>query len=162
MIELENWKSFKVYSVVPDEVQPQITTTWVITEKSIENAKTIKARLVFRGFQEEQDLIVECPTAHKSTLRIAFTIAAMKLWKIKITDTKSAFLQGQNIERDLFLVLPKDSDDENKLRKLNKAVYGLNDLARQWYVSAKEVIENLGCIQSNLILRYFSITQIIS
>ena len=86
----------------------------------------------------------------------------MKLWKIKITDTKSAFLQGQNIERDLFLVLPKDSDDENKLRKLNKAVYGLNDLARQWYVSAKEVIENLGCIQSNLILRYFSITQIIS
>ena len=70
----------------------------------------------------------------------------MKLWKIKITDTKSAFLQGQNIERDLFLVLPKDSDDENKLRKLNKAVYGLNDLARQCYVSAKEVIENLGCI----------------
>ena len=26
MKELENWKSFKVYSVVPDEGQPRITT----------------------------------------------------------------------------------------------------------------------------------------
>ena len=44
MKELENWKSFKVYSVVPDEGQPRITTTWVITEKIIDNAKTIEAR----------------------------------------------------------------------------------------------------------------------
>ena len=65
MKELENWKSFKVYSVVPDEGQSQITTTWVITEKLIDNAKTIKARLVARGFQEEQDLVVESLTAQK-------------------------------------------------------------------------------------------------
>ena len=51
--ELRNWKSFKVFSVVPDEGQPQITTTWVITEKLIDNANTIRARLVARGFQKE-------------------------------------------------------------------------------------------------------------
>ena len=88
--ELENWKPFKLYSVVRDEGQLWITTTWVITEKLIENAKTIKARLAAaRGFQVEQDLVVEPPTAHKSTMRIAFTIAAMKSSKIKKQPTKS-------------------------------------------------------------------------
>ena len=45
------------------------------------------------------------------------------------------------------LVPPKESGDENKMWKLNKAVYGLNDAAWQWYIKGKEVIENLGCIQ---------------
>ena len=116
-------------------------------DKLIDNPKTIKARLVARGFQEEHDLVVESPTAHKSTLRMAFTMAAMKSWKIKLTYIKSAFLESQNIEWDLLLGLPKESDDEYKLRKLNKAAYKLNDAAQQWYVSVKEVIENLGCIQ---------------
>ena len=111
MKDLENWKSFKVYSVVPGEVQPLITTTWV-TEKLIDDAKTIKTRLLAPGFQVEQDL--EFPTAHKSTLRIAVTIAAMKSWKIKRTDIKSAFLQSQNIEQDLSLVPSKEIGDENK------------------------------------------------
>ena len=53
MKDLENWKSFEVYSVVPGEAQPLITTTWV-TEKLIENAKTIKARLLALGFQVEK------------------------------------------------------------------------------------------------------------
>ena len=35
MRELENWKSFKVFSVVPDKGQPEITAKWVITEKLI-------------------------------------------------------------------------------------------------------------------------------
>ena len=84
-------------------------------------------------FQEEQDLVIESLTAHKSTLRVAFTIAAMKSWKIKTTNINSAFLLGkvlrQNIKQGLFLVPPKESGDENKMWKLNKAVYGLNDAA---------------------------------
>ena len=148
--ELRNWKSFKVFSVVPDEGQPRITTTWVITEKLIDNANTIRARLVARGFQKESDLVLESPTAHKSTLRIVFTLT---------TNIKSAFLQGQNIEWDLFLVPPKENGDKNKLWKLNKAVYGINDTARQWYDSVKKVIEKLGCIQSKFdhaLFQYYS------
>ena len=80
-------------------------------------------------------------------MRVAFTIAAMKSWKIKTTNINSAFLLGQNIKQGLFLVPPKESGDENKMWKLNKAVHGLNDAAWQWYVKGKEVIENLGCIQ---------------
>ena len=83
----------------------------------IDNAKTIKAGILAGGFQEKQDLVVESPTAHNSTLRIAFALAAMKSWKFKITDIKSAFLQNRNIERDLFLVPPKGS--RNKISCTN-------------------------------------------
>ena len=86
----------------------------------------------------------------------------MKSWKIKTTDIKSVFLQDQNIVRDLFLVPPKESGDENKLWKLNKALYGLSDALRQWYVSVKEVVQNLTCIQSKYDPALFYITQIIS
>ena len=43
--------------------------------------------------------------------------------------------------------------------KLYKAVYGLNDATRQWYVSVKEGIENPGCIQSkydSALFQYYS------
>lgn len=51
-------------------------------EKIIDNESTIEARLMATGFQEEHNLIVESPTAHKSTLQIIFTIAAIKSCKV--------------------------------------------------------------------------------
>ena len=40
---------------------------------------------------------------------------------------KVSILQGQNIKRDLLLVPPKESGDENNFWQLDKAVYRLND-----------------------------------
>ena len=43
--------------------------------------------------------------------------------------------------------------------KINEAVYELNDAARQCYVSVKEVIKSLGCIQSKYgppLFQYYS------
>lgn len=146
--ELDRWKQFNVYDAVPDEGQLHITTTWVVTEKVIDSQQTIKARLVARGFQEDFDQNVESPTVHKSTLKIAFAVAALKLWTCKTIDIKAAFLQGNNITRDVFLKPPKEASDNNKLWKLKKAVYGLNDAARQWFLSVKTVFDSLGCVQS--------------
>lgn len=51
--ELENWKPFNVYHVVPDEGEPHITTICLIMEKIINNESTIKAQLVARSFNKE-------------------------------------------------------------------------------------------------------------
>ena len=67
-LELDNWKKFNVYIQVKDTGQKAITTTRVITEKRINNHISTKARLVARGFEEEQCLQVDSPTAHKTTL----------------------------------------------------------------------------------------------
>ena len=74
-LELQNWKSFNAYDVVPGEEQPHVTTIRVVMEKIIDCESTIEARLMATGFQES-------PTAHKSTLQIIFTIAAIKSCKV--------------------------------------------------------------------------------
>ena len=54
MKELSNWKNYQVYTEVEDKNQAIISTRWVITTKVIGEDKIIKARLVPRGFQDEE------------------------------------------------------------------------------------------------------------
>ena len=44
--ELAKWKQYGVYTEVEDTGQPAITTRWVLTEKSVEGVRMVKARLV--------------------------------------------------------------------------------------------------------------------
>ena len=72
-------------------------------------------------------------------------------WTVKSTDVKSAFLQGKPIKRDVYLQPPKEAiNSKGTLWKLNRCLYGLNDAARQFYVSVSEVLMKHGCIQSSL------------
>ena len=89
--ELENWKTFRVYTETPDMGQKTISTRWVITKKEICDQETIKARIVVRGFEEEGKIQADSPTASKSTLRMVMAIAASKNWKIETIDIKAAF-----------------------------------------------------------------------
>ena len=49
-------------------------------------------------------------------------------WKYHSIDIKSAYLQGNTIQRKIFLKPPKEYD-EGKLWRLKKTVYGLCDAA---------------------------------
>ena len=72
-------------------------------------------------------------------------------WMIKTTDIKSAFLQGKPITREIHLQQPKEAPDSmGKLWKLRRCLYGLNDAARQFYVSVSELLLKLGCVISSL------------
>ena len=70
-------------------------------------------------------------------------IAASKIWKIGRLDIKSAFLQGQKIERDVYLKPLKEAGTD-RLWKLNKTVYGLGDPLRRWYFRVKDELRALG------------------
>ena len=52
--ELGNWKNNQVYTEVEDKNQAKISTRWVVTTKVIGEDKIIKARLVARGFEDEE------------------------------------------------------------------------------------------------------------
>ena len=146
--ELELWKEYNVYSEVIKGSQRAISTTWVVTEKRKMNNHVVKARLVARGFEEEGNNQVDSPTADRSTLRLLLALASTFQWKCKTLDIKSAFLQGKQIERDVFLISPPEHNKSNVLWKLNKVVYGLNDAARNWYQSVVKELVDLGCFQS--------------
>ena len=102
----------------------------MITKKITENEETVKARLVVRGFEEEDKIQSDSPTAAKSTLRLAMAIAASKGWSSETIDIKAAFLQGKQIEREIFVMPPKEIKEDGIIWKLNKTAYGLEDASR--------------------------------
>ena len=145
--ELKKLKDFDTYEIVDGAGKDVITTTWVLGKKEEE----IRARLVARGFEEEDCVVKDSPTLAKSSLRVVLAIIASKEWPVETTDIKSAFLQGSKLDRDVFVKPPKEAGlDKGKVWKLKKCLYGLRDASRQWYLKVKETLLSLGCEQHKL------------
>ena len=104
----------------------------------------MKARLVARGFLENQLVEKHSPTAAKESIRILLIIAVSLGFRIHSLDVKSAFLQGDTIDRIVYLKPPKEAGTAN-LWRLNKCVYGLKDASKRWYLRLhKELCEKHG------------------
>ena len=138
--ELDKLQEFDTYEVIEDEGQEYITTLWVVTKKGDE----LRARLTAKGFQELQEVPKESPTMHKHTLRIILAIAATNKWNISASDVKSAFLQGNELDRIVLVKPPKEAKLQKKLWRLRKCLYGLRDASKKWYEKVKHNLEKLG------------------
>ena len=95
------------------------------------------------------------PTCSKEAVRITLCVAATNNWGCHTIDVKAAYLQGNPIERDVYLRPPREYDS-GKLWKLRKTVYGLSDAARQWYMRMKSELLKLGANVSKLDPALFS------
>ena len=149
LAEHDNWVRNKVYVRVNDCGQSTISLRWVVTEKIKNSVPVVKARLVARGFEEELFQRTDSPTCSKDSLMLSLAMMASYGWQSHSIDIKCAFLQGNEIERDIYVRPPKEFDD-GYLWKLNKNVYGLNDAARAWYSRLKHVLMKLGMRISQL------------
>ena len=144
--EIRKLQDFDVYEEIDYNGQECITARWVVTRKG----EAVKARLVARGFQEKEELVTDSPTIGKPITRICFSVASSRSWSLKTTDIKSAFLQSDPPDRDVFLVPPKEVIKPGKVWLLKKSLYGLNDAARQFHNSVAAELRRLGCVQSHL------------
>ena len=127
-----------------------MSTTWVITSKMVHGTMTTKARLVVRGYEEDEKVRSDSPTCNKENIRALLAIAVANDWSIKALDIKAAFLQGKSIDRDLYIKPPKECRKENVIWKLKKVVYGLTDASRSWYLRVNEVLDKLGMKKSSI------------
>ena len=100
--ELQKLQLFDVYEETEDHGQVCIGTRWVLTYKG----SSVKARLVAIGFQEKERVPSDSPTVAKTALRTLMALAASNCWEIMTTDIKSAFLQGKEVDRDIFIPPP--------------------------------------------------------
>ena len=123
--EIQKWIENNVFEVVEandiaEGVEP-ISVSWVLTDHDGKR----KARLVARGFEEEplKSESTHSPTCRKESLRLLLSIVASMDWTIKTIDITSAFLQGQQMDRLVYLIPPKEAADKNVVWKLNKCVY---------------------------------------
>ena len=65
-------------------------------------------------------------------------------WKPQTIDIKTAFLQGNSLEREIFIKPPHENRKHNTLWKLKKCVYGLKDASLHWYRKVKWFMESIG------------------
>ena len=144
--ELKSWDNFDVYEEIVDEGQSKIGTNWVLTEKIINGVSGVKARLTVRGDQEEtSDIRKDSPTVRRGNVKIFCAVAAKEGWNIKSIDGTSAFLQGAPIEREVFILPPKERRVPGLIWKLKKPVYGLTDAARGWHLALDSKLIEAGC-----------------
>ena len=155
--EIKNWQDNQVYTEVEDKGQPVISVRWVITEKLKNGKPVVKARLVARGFEEDSSELEKfSPTCLKESVKITLAIASAKKWKLHTLDIRSAYLQGNPMQREVYLKPPSEYDT-GKLWRLQKCVYGLSDAARSWYDRVRRQLVELGlkvCSYDNAVFSY--------
>lgn len=148
--EIRNWKENDVMEEVEKRGRKGISTRWVITEKIKDGKKICKARLVARGFEEKGvNEGNEAPTCAAEALKVTLGVIKRKGWECESIDIKTAYLQGEKLERTVYIQPPKEAETK-KLWRLKKAVYGLKDAAKVWYFSLKRILESLGGVCSKL------------
>ena len=140
--ELLEWKQRNVYSEVKFDDQDLITLRWVCKPKLIDDKPSVKARRCARGFQEDLDIRSDSPSCSREGIRIALTIIASMKWQLNGLDVRTAFLQGRPIDRDVYVLPPKEANT-NHVWKLNKTIYGLNDASRSWYLKLRDELVSL-------------------
>ena len=148
--ELDSWDEFRVYDEVKDVGQQTLGTNWILTEKVIDGELAVKARLCVRGDQEMESFRTDSPTVHKDSINVFFMVAAKNGWKIQTADIKCAFLQGKELDRDVFVRPPKERRIPGVIWKMLKRTYGFTDASRGFYLELSKALKDLGCIQSTL------------
>ena len=107
----------------------------------MKDGKTItKARVVAHGFEEQKNdtSMNDSQTCSKKVLRVPLTLLLSQSWSLNSIDIKSAFLQGKEINRDVYLKPPKDFARERKVRLLKKTVYGIYNASKSWDTRVKK------------------------
>ena len=81
-----------------------------------------------------------------ATIRTVLYTAVMKGWDLRQMDVNNAFLNGA-LSETIFMAQPpgfKDLSKPNHVCRLKKAIYGLKQAARAWYIALKNAILQLG------------------
>ena len=147
--ELQDFASFDVYDVVnrPPKMD-MISTQWVLVDKENDQGEIKrKARLCMRGDCEKNKHLIptDSPTVNKVTLKLMLTIAASKGWEISCSDVTRAFLQTEDLRRDIYVIPPIEAKvPANKCWKLKRAAYGLIDASRGFFLNYSKKLQNLG------------------
>ena len=139
--EVDNLTRYGTFEEVPDEGKEKITSRWVVTKKLKQDGQKedVKARLVARGFQETVDPQSDSPTALRESNKLFYAIAANENFNLRSMDIKAAFLQSNELDREVLVEPPADIKKPGVVWRLVKPLYGLKDASRKFWLRMKEI-----------------------
>ena len=124
-----------------------LPSTWSIVYKGDPKDGIVKARLCVRGDREKgvEDLRTDSPTANAESTRLLLSFAASMELKINTLDFSSAFCQGKDIERTVFLRPPPDirAKKPGMVWRVVKRLYGFKDASRGWMQALDEDLKKM-------------------
>ncbi|KAG7559183.1 Integrase catalytic core [Arabidopsis thaliana x Arabidopsis arenosa] len=146
--EINSIEKLKTWNLVdlPLGASP-IGLKWVFKLKrnSDGSINKYKARLVAKGYVQQYGVDFEevfAPVARIETIRLLIDLAASHGWEIHHLDVKTAFLHGE-LKETVYVNQPEGFEikgEENKVYKLNKALYGLRQAPRAWNNKLNQIL----------------------
>ncbi|KAK7585906.1 hypothetical protein V9T40_000085 [Parthenolecanium corni] len=123
---------------------------------------TFKARLVVRGFQQNDDLDdIYSPVARMCTLKLLLSYCCQGSYTIHQMDVETAFLNGPKVS-EVYVKQPvvhvNINDNGNKVSHLKKSLNGLKESPRNWYKCFNNFIVTSGFERNNFDCSLYSTT----
>uniref|UniRef100_A0A2N9J933 Uncharacterized protein n=1 Tax=Fagus sylvatica TaxID=28930 RepID=A0A2N9J933_FAGSY len=130
---------------------------WVLRKKYKADGSLdkYKARLVAKGFTQQPgvDFVdTYSPVAKFALVRIIMVVAARLDLELHQLDVKTAFLNG-DLKEEIYMDQSDGfhiKDQEGKVCRLKKSLYGLKQSSRQWYLKFHQAILDIGYEMSHL------------
>jgi len=149
--ELENMKNLNVFKTVKKlpEGANVIKSRWVFKYKKDSEGNIIKrkARLVAKGFTQKYGIDFKdtfSPILKPDSIRILTSIAAQNNFSIQQIDVNAAYLNA-NLKKDIYMSAPEGHTDYGKyFWKLNEALCGLKQSAKEWNDELNSQLKNIG------------------
>ncbi|CAB4001163.1 Hypothetical predicted protein [Paramuricea clavata] len=152
--EYESLMDNNTWTLVDEpEDQQVLPGKWVYKVKYGANGQVdkLKARYVAKGHAQIEGLDffdTYAPTCKPETFRILLATAARKDLYLGQMDVKSAYLHSK-IEEQIYLEQPegfvkKANSGQKLVCKLNKAIYGLKQAAKNWYEALTSLLLKKG------------------
>jgi len=117
------------------------------------NEERLKARIVPKGYMQTHGVDyheIFAPTLKYTTLRILLSLTALEDRDLYMVDVSNAFLNAE-VKEDVYIEIPegfKPDDGGDYVLKLIKALYGIHQGPREWYLLvSKFLVEELGFTQ---------------
>lgn len=107
-----------------------------------------KARLVAKGYIQRHGVDYDevfAPVARIETIRLIIALAGSHGWEVHHLDVKTAFLHGE-LKEEVFITQPEGfvvSEEEQKVYKLKKALYGLRQAPSAWNIKLNQILRSL-------------------
>ena len=142
---------------LPGSNSKPLSSKWVFKRKNGPSGLEYKARLVVRGFAQEKGRDYDdtyASVAKTATLRLLIAIAAKLGLKMHHMDVTTAFLNPAIDRQDIFVRLPKGTDDLileldiPTIVRLLKALYGLKQSPYLWHNEITAFLLLIGMTQS--------------